>query len=333
LRFDHNVVEQTTSYNFNVNLDPYGQSLGTCANLIAYGGAMPLPCVPSSFFTKVTFDNFTYKLRAAYEPNPSSLVYAMVSTGYLPGDVQISPQPHADGTVSYLKLPYQQQRLISYEVGSKNRFLGNRLQLNGAVFYYDYNGWQQAAQLGNTVGGAPIFAVVSVPLRDVGGEIEADWLPTPRDRFTLWAGWHDTEIRSWPNVPGTATSERNYISIKRLPGTPPAVASVRYEHAFDFDDGSSLTPWAQVRYAAGYDLIELTEAQYANFSGYDRQASYAVLNAGAVWVSPQGRFRLTAYGRNLLNKEIKSQISVNQNTFSVVPGEPRVFGVSVSVQF
>ena len=333
LRFDHNVVEQTTSYNFNVNLDPYGQSLGTCANLIAYGGAMPLPCVPSSFFTKVTFDNFTYKLRVAYDPNPSSLVYAMVSTGYLPGDVQISPQPHADGTVSYLKLPYQQQRLISYEVGSKNRFLGNRLQLNGAVFYYDYNGWQQAAQLGNTVGGAPIFAVVSVPLRDVGGEIEADWLPTPRDRFTLWAGWHDTEIRSWPNVPGTATSERNYISIKRLPGTPPAVASVRYEHAFDFDDGSSLTPWAQVRYAAGYDLIELTEAQYANFSGYDRQASYAVLNAGAVWVSPQGRFRLTAYGRNLLNKEIKSQISVNQNTFSVVPGEPRVFGVSVSVQF
>jgi len=333
LRFDHNVVEQTTSYNFNVNLDPHGQSLGTCTNLIAYGGAMPLPCVPSSFLTKVTFDNFTYKLRAAYEPGPSNMIYAMVSTGYLPGDVQISPQPHADGTVSYLKLPYQQERLTSYEIGSKNQLLGNRLQLNGTLFYYDYDGWQQAAQLGNTVGGAPIFTVVSVPLRVVGGELEADWLPTPQDRFTLWAGLHDAEIRSWPNVPGTATSEQSYIWIKRLPGTPLAEASVNYEHAFRFDDGSSLTPWAQARYEGGHNLIELTAAQYAQLSAFDWQASYALLNAGAIWVSPRGTFRLTAYVRNLLNKEIKSQISLNQNTFSVIPGEPRVFGVSASAQF
>ncbi len=333
LRFDHNVVEKTTSYNFNVNLDPYGQSVGTCANLIAYGGAAPRPCVYSSFFSKNTFDNVTYKLRAAYEPGPSSLLYAMVSTGYLPGDVQISPQPKPDGTVNYLELPYQQQRLTSFEIGSKNRFLGNRLQLNGTLFYYDYQGWQQAAQLGNTVGGAPIFAVVSVPLRVIGAELEADWLPTPRDRLTLRAGWYDDEIRNWPDIPGTATSQRDYIAIKRLPGTPPAAGSLRYEHTFHLDGGSYLAPWAQVRYVAGYNLIELTAAQYAQFSAYDHQVSYALLNAGATWVSPRGGFTVTAYGRNLSNKETKGQISFNQNTFSVVPGEPRVYGVSVSMSF
>jgi len=333
LRFDHNVVEQASAYTYNVNLDPYGQSVGTCAKPMAYGGAAAQPCVYSSFLTKVRFDNFTYKVRATYRPGPSSLVYAMVSSGYLPGDVQISPQPKPDGTVNYLELPYQQQNLTSYEIGSKNRFLGDRLQVNGSIFYYDYRGWEQAAQLGNTVGGAPIFAVVSVPLRVVGAELEADWLPTPRDRFTLLAGWHDDQITSWSNIPGTATSEQSYISIRRLPGTPPAAGSVRYEHEFDFVGGSTIKPWAQVRYEAGCNLIELTAAQYARFAAYDYQPSYALVYAGATWVSPQGNVAVTAYGRNLLNAEIKSQINLNQNTFSVIPGEPSVFGVAVNVRF
>jgi len=332
-RFDHNEVEQSTSYTFNANLDPYGQSLGTCANLIAYGGAMPQPCVSSSFFTRNTFDNITYKLRAAYDLAPQNLVYAMVSTGYLPGDIQISPQPKGDGTVSYLELPYQQQRLTAYELGSKNRFLDDRLQLNATLFYYDYKGWQQAAQLGNTVGGAPIFTVVTVPLRDVGGELEADWLATPRDRVTLWAGWHDTEIKSWPNLPGSTTSERSYIAIKRLPGTPPLTASLQYEHAFLFANGSSLKPWGQARYVAGYDVIELTASQLDQFSAYDRQSSYALLNAGATWISPRQAFTVSVYGRNLTNKEVKRQLNVAQNTFSVVPGEPRVYGVSLTAKF
>jgi len=333
LRFDHSSVEQTSSYNYNVNLDPYGQNLGNCATLVAYGGATPRSCVYSSFFTKVKFDNFTYKFRATYEFGPSNMVYAMVSSGYLPGDVQISPQPKADGTVSFLELPYEQESLTSYEIGSKNRFLRDQLQLNGAVFYYDYRGWQQAAQLGNTVGGAPIFTVVSVPLRVVGAELEADWLPTAEDRLTLQVGWYDDEITSWPDIPDTATSERNYISIKRLPGTPPATGSVRYEHSFRFDNGSVLTPWAQARFEAGYNLVELTAAQYALFSAYDYQASYALLNVGATWVSPQRNFTLTVYARNLLDQKYKSQINLNQNTFSVVPGEPRVFGVSISAHF
>jgi len=333
LRFDHDVVEKATSYNFNVNLDPYGQSVGTCASLMAYGGATPSPCVYSSFISKVVFDNFTYRIRAGYELSASSMVYASLSTGYLPGDVQISPQPKADGTVSYLELPYRQERLTSYEVGSKNQFLDDSLQLNGAVFYYDYQGWQQAAQLGNTVGGAPIFAVVSVPLVVIGAELKANWLATPQDRFTLKAGWHDSEITSWSNLPGTSMSERSYISIRRLPGTPPVEGSMRYEHTFHFDSGGSLTPWAQVRYTSGYNLIELTSLQYAQFSAYDYQAAYALLHIGATWISPGGDFTVNLYGRNLFDTEIKGQINFNQNTFLVVPGEPRVFAVSLNARF
>jgi len=333
VRFDHNVVEQTTFYDFNLNLDPYGQSLGTCSNLIAYGGATPRPCMYSDFLTKVKFDNITYKVRGAYDLGASSMIYAMVSTGYLPGDVQVSPQPLSDGTVNYLRLPYEQERLTSYEIGSKNRFFGERLQLNGDVFYYDYRGWQQAAQLGSTVGGAPIFSVVSVPLRVAGVELEAIWVPTQADRFTLRLGAYDAEISSWPNLPGTSTSERNYIWIKRLPGTSPGSGMVRYQHDFALANGSTLAPWAEVSYRAGENLIELTAAQYASLAAYDYQPSYALLYAGATWDSPRGTFRVTTYGRNLGNKEVKSALTLDQSTFSVIPSEPRVFGASVQVRF
>ncbi|HUA81063.1 MAG TPA: hypothetical protein VL997_11870, partial [Dyella sp.] len=83
----------------------------------------------------------------------------------------------------------------------------------------------------------------------------------------------------------------------------------------------------------GYDLMELTAAQYAQFPAYDYQPSCFLLNAGATWLSPGGIFRVTAYGRNLSNKMIKSEINLNQDTFLVVPGEPRVFGVAISVHF
>ena len=32
----------------------------------------------------------------------------------------------------------QAETLTAYEVGSKNRFLNDRLRMNGALFYYDY---------------------------------------------------------------------------------------------------------------------------------------------------------------------------------------------------
>jgi len=77
----------------------------------------------------------------------------------------------------------------------------------------------------------------------------------------------------------------------------------------------------------------LTATQYAEFPAYDHQPSCFLLNAGATWLSPEGTFRVTAYGRNLSNKVIKSEINLNQNTFLVVPGEPRVFGVVISAHF
>jgi len=58
-----------------------------------------------------------------------------------------------------------------------------------------------------------------------------------------------------------------------------------------------------------------------------------LLYAGVGWTSPEGNFTVTPYGRYLLGKQVKSQISLIGNALSVVPGEPRVYGVSVDAHF
>ena len=44
-------------------------------------------------------------------------------------------------------VPYAEETLIAYEFGSKNRFLGNKLQVNAAFYYYDYGGYQASLLL------------------------------------------------------------------------------------------------------------------------------------------------------------------------------------------
>jgi iron complex outermembrane recepter protein len=335
LRYDHEQVRQETFYDFNVNLDQYGQSVGTCADLMAVSGT-PLPCVHSSALGDLTFNNLTYKAGLKYDLTPANLVYGTVSTGYLPGDVQLSAQPQANGSVNFVTLPYSQQRLTSFEVGSKNRFLDNRLQLNGDLFYYNYQGWEELADIGNTVGGAPIGVVVSAPLRVIGAELNAILLLTPADRITVNAGYYNDEITSWPTVPGTGHTANYYLIYKRIPGPGPASGMASYQHMFAFDNGATLVPRVEVRWEGGNQIVELARQQligYPALGAEDYQSSYAVMYADLAWVSPQGTYGLTLYGRNLANREAGLYGNVNQGFLSTVPLEPRTYGVSFSARF
>jgi TonB dependent receptor len=67
-----------------------------------------------------------------------NMLYASVSTGFSPGDVSVTTNPTGDPYA----LGLDAETLTTYEIGSKNRFLDNRLQVNGAVYYNDYGAYQ-----------------------------------------------------------------------------------------------------------------------------------------------------------------------------------------------
>ena len=102
-------------------------------------GQASVPPPPGGSINDValTFHNFNYKARLEYDLAPRNMVYGMVSTGFRPGDAGITTQAHRGLRTQY---SVAAEKLTSYELGSKNRFLDDSLQLNAAVYYYNYSG-------------------------------------------------------------------------------------------------------------------------------------------------------------------------------------------------
>jgi len=325
MRYDKTEVDPSAGYVFNQNLDGFLSSLSPPQNADF-----------SLVNAESTYDNVTYKLRAAYDLTPRNLVYGMVSTGFLPGDTQVTPVVNIVNafqgkpvTVGFKVLPFSQERLTAYEVGTKNRMLSDTLQINGDVYYYDYQGYQEAV---NTQPNSPIpaFATVSVPVRMAGAELDAVWLPTRTDRITLMAGTVNARITSFPGV----TSQ--YIGQKTLPGVVPVSAALIYAHSFDLPAGSLLVPRVEARYMGG-DYVEVLTPEELDNSAFDHQAAYGIYDFDLTWSSPGGMYTAAAYARNIGGTIYKTYLnggsSFGASTTTVVPSDPRTFGVSFNVHF
>ncbi|WGM46036.1 hypothetical protein KOAAANKH_00901 [Brevundimonas sp. NIBR10] len=148
------------------------------------------------------FTNTTYKLRLEHDLTPQNLIYAMTATGFSPGDVAATTGVSGAPIV----VDFTSETLTSYEIGSKNQFLDNRLRVNASAFYYDYGGYQVGnIRTGNTITFDPTFSAISVPARAYGGEVEMTFQATPRDQFALNMGYTRGDLlhRESQIVPGS----------------------------------------------------------------------------------------------------------------------------------
>lgn len=81
---------------------------------------------------KRNFSRLTWRAAAEFEAAPENLLYASVETGYRAGGLQIGGG----------RATYEPEFITAYTIGSKNRFLDNRLQLNFEGFYWKYKDQQ-----------------------------------------------------------------------------------------------------------------------------------------------------------------------------------------------
>jgi outer membrane receptor protein involved in Fe transport len=81
----------------------------------------------------------------------------------------------------------------------------------------------------------------------------------------------------------------------------------------------------------------LTPAQAAGTgAAFDHQGSFGMVDFDLTW-KPQNMFTATAYVRNAGNKIYKAALnggaSFAANTTTVIPSDPRTYGVSMNVNF
>jgi iron complex outermembrane receptor protein len=96
---------------------------------------------------EVEFDETTGRIGLDWTINESSMVYAFYNRGYKPGGFNPPINPAFQATSDFT---FDSETVDSFEIGSKNLLLDNRMQLNASLFVYDYSDLQIARIANNT---------------------------------------------------------------------------------------------------------------------------------------------------------------------------------------
>ena len=315
---------------------------------------------PGKLPGSVKWPSTTYKAGFEVDVADESLLYANIATGFRQGstttdqfcksnttNAAVTPIAVGSGggcpagsTVTSLISTSDPDKIKHYEVGSKNRFLDNRLQFNVAGYYYTLTNFSVTAlgvnhanltgSLFNQVKGAKAWGI----------ETETSWLLTPNDRFDASVAYEHTEIGD-PNSPfafpvcyNWGTSAHSAIAIKNaltgvvnttalaacsaknLAANPATVNWVRYNDGLKATDPLPSAPrWnGNVAYTHIFDLqsgatvsakmnVHFESSSVTNIVPfYDTfNPAFHTVDASITYDTADGKWSLGAWVRNIEN--------------------------------
>jgi iron complex outermembrane receptor protein len=174
----------------------YGAAGATnCTGSNAQPGFNCLPgtnTVVGATYNKATFSKATGRLSADWQLAPQNLVFATLSTGFRSGGFNSGQALEGVRT-------FRPEEVRAIEVGSKNRFLGNTLQLNVAAFSNRYTDLQEQRQV--PLGATTISTIFNAAKAKANGlEIETQWRATPALQLGASVSLLDAKYTSFPDV-------------------------------------------------------------------------------------------------------------------------------------
>jgi outer membrane receptor protein involved in Fe transport len=228
--------------------------------------------------------------------------------------------------------PFDPETLLAYEIGAKTTLADGRMQLNGAVFYYDYRDQQVLSVVVDPVNG-PIGRIVNAPKSEIyGGEVEGLWQPVDPLRIRLALAYSEGTYKEFLDVDVAASS------------VGPPFRSVPLDRSGEDLGFPNLTFNGSVAYAFplnGYTLEpelaysyrdELTSVLVSPTRGriYD-VGSYGLLDARlTLQPASGGPWSVTLYGKNLTDEEydVTRNFFLPDNSIGIA-GRPRSYGVRI----
>jgi len=288
------------------------------------GNAFPAPgsCPPFPLTTpgngNLSQSEPTWHVGFNYRPAPGSLIYAKYDRGYKSGGF------NSNGSAP--SVDYGPERLDSFEVGTKNSLMGNTLQLNASVFYFDYKGYQGSQFTAATSSGSGVFNVGSAKVFGIEGSAVA--LVGKGTRLNLNATYLHTKFGDGIKINNGATPPAAIdIGGNRLPNAPEFTASGAIEQEIPASFGT---------FTARIDAKYSSDFYYSVFNTADtRSWEYVLANASLKFAPDNSFWEVSAYVRNIFDKQVLANATQNfnagANTYQFQA--PRTFGVRGSVKF
>jgi iron complex outermembrane receptor protein len=304
--------------------------------------------------TQLNEHNISWKAGLNWKVTPETLLYVIISQGYKGGSfptVAMSSAAQAN--------PVHQENLLSYEGGFKGNWLHNQLNLNGAVFYYDYTDKQILGAETDPIFG-PLATLVNVPKSHViGFELTGALAPEFLHGLTITPAvsyQHSRIDNCTPSQsPGCfdgafhtpdAFSKIVNVTGQSFPSAPEFQASVDVEYDWKVRDNIN----AFVGVNVNYNSSTHTGFQDPNPPVTPAVYSLALTCGGPVYCYEPtnvpaytlvdlragietGAWRFMAWGRNVGNVWYWTAADRVNDTILRYTGMPTTYGVTISYRF
>lgn len=260
-------------------------------------------------------DNVSFNVRLNWTPSDNVLTYAGVARGYKAGTFNVGFTPIATDAI-----PVDPEELTSYEVGFKSSNTNDTLQVNGAVFYYDYQDSQAFQFDGRTLSATTFNRDAEIS----GAELEVIARPVTDLNLRLAVTYLEDATLKDVELPGPTFSGLPPIDT-RMPLTPEwdIAGLVRYEFG---------VPWGgrlALQGAANY----LSEQYFDAFNSPSHlESSYTTVDARVSWYSEDDKWKVSVFAENLTDEEFRTYaFDLAFLGFATdVYGKPRWIGGTVS---
>ncbi len=129
---------------------------------------------------------FTPRAIVEYKATDNMMMYGSIAKGFKPGGIAANEATTPDGQ------RYDQETVWAYEIGAKTDWLDNRLRLNGAIYFNDYEDQQIGIQQ------RPPGSITDIPGITNAGQVEVfglelDMLWQASDNLTVSLGYAYTD--------------------------------------------------------------------------------------------------------------------------------------------
>ncbi len=266
--------------------------------------------------TENSWNQTTYTAGLEFKADANKMIFAKISKGYKAGGFDNVGE-------------FEPEKLIAYEIGTKNKYLGNKLKLNASAFYYDYTNQQVSVFISTLVGGGIKNAGAS---SIKGIDIETEYAISKNDRLRFTANLLDAKLKTlrvFTNITvGGAAATEQILDGNRPVQAPTTTLSARYDHDFKIAKGT-LNAGVQLLYKSDYFLQPYNLAM-------DKQEAYTKTDVNLTYTTGNGKFDFGVYAQNLEDNRIKTYASLNGGTINIynwIFGSPRLIGVQANVRF
>ncbi|MEP5764760.1 MAG: TonB-dependent receptor [Halieaceae bacterium] len=265
-----------------------------------------------------SFNNVTGKATLSYRPSAGQLFWGTLSNGYKMGGVRLGALEkfYAEAAGVADNGEFDQEEVVSYELGWKGELLDNKLTTEVVGYYYDYSDMQQLRNFRTPPpANITLEQVVNLDTEMYGLEFSGTWLATDNLRAILTYSYNYSEITSDAYFEDFTFNDRDAdgnliaenVSGNELILTPTNKGALSLMYFYPSSIGE---------FTLGGTLSYIDD-RYFDLGNNERDSNYSLLDLQASWTSESGRYKLLGVINNATDENAYNTYGCTANSDGV----------------